>query len=511
MRETGKFAIAWERFFLIAGNAVFIIVFCILLATDDRVHRNMVNWRLFVINLLILAVLCVGSLLTHLGGKGAWKHPVAVLSGIYMLLFILQCILVHATYFYTGWDVDLIKWRIEGVLEGYSLQDLGGDIYLSIHSNNVMIFYIQYLASKIGELLGIDTPYNLCFYVSCFCVAASCFFGSLMVRKMTRNGMIRCLYGLTSTVFILFCPWIGIPYSDTYGMLFATLGLWAVYCLEKPVLKWPVLAFSALLGYHMKPTCIFPLFAAIILYLPGCFSEFRKRKKELGILLLSCLIFFCAGQGMILHVQSHLSFRLDPEQKLPPNHFIMLGLNVGTRGGFSGEDHEFSVSVPVYEERKRRVWEEIENRWNQMTISQRGEHYLTKLIYIMNNGTFSWGDEGIFFDLIPKHDNCLNDVYSEIFYPEGKYFTLYCELAQIIWMQILLGIVLLFLDFRSEAYNKAFLMIVLCGLLAFLMVFEARARYLILYSPAFLILSLHGYEGVFLRISEKMQKIKPAR
>lgn len=40
-------------------------------------------------------------------------------------------------------------------------------------------------------------------------------------------------------------------------------------------------------------------------------------------------------------------------------------------------------------------------------------------------------------------------------------------------------------------------MIVLCGLMAFVMIFEARARYLFLYSPAFLLLSLCGYEAVW--------------
>lgn len=511
MGKADKFIIAWERFFLIAGNILFFVVFCILLTTDDKVHRNAANRRLFVFNLLILAVLCAGSLLSCRKRKTPWKHPVAMLFVVYMLLFILQCIFVHCTYFYTGWDVDLMKWRIEGLLDGYSLQDFGGDSYLSRYPNNLLIFYFQYLASKAGKLLAMPTPYNLCFYVSCFSVAASCFFGALMVRKMTQNGLIRCMYGLVSTIFILFCPWIGIPYSDTYGMLFATLGLWAVYCLEKPAFKWPVLAFSALLGYHMKPTCIFPLFAAVILFLPECIVEFRKRKKELGILLLSCLIFSCAGQGVLVLAQHHLSFRLDAEQNLPPDHFIMMGLNTATRGGFSPEDHEFSVGIPAYEERKQYIREEIRNRWNQMTISQRGEHYLTKLIYIMNNGTFSWGDEGIFFDSVPEHDNPVNDVYSDIFYPEGKYFTFYCEFAQVIWMQILLGIVLLFFDLRKKARRKAFLMVVLCGLLTFLMLFEARARYLILYLPAFLILSLHGYEGIFSKICEKMKREKPAQ
>ncbi len=40
-------------------------------------------------------------------------------------------------------------------------------------------------------------------------------------------------------------------------------------------------------------------------------------------------------------------------------------------------------------------------------------------------------------------------------------------------------------------------MIVVCGLMVFVMLFEARARYLYLYAPVFLILSLCGWESLF--------------
>lgn len=497
MAESNKFTAVWERFFLAAGSVVFLVAFCILLATGDRVHRNVANWKLFVVNLLILAILCAGSLFMR-GRKREWEHPVLTLLGIYVLLFILQCVFVHFTYFYTGWDVDLMKWRVEGMLDGYSLQELGGDDYLSIFPNNLLLFYVQYLLAGAGSFFSMEAPYNLCIYGSCFCVAASCFFGSLVMRKVTRNGLILLLYDLTSTIFIVFCPWIVIPYSDTYGMLFVSLGIWAMYCLERPALRWPALAFAALIGYHIKPTCVFTLLAAVILCLPGLLGG---RWKELGILLLSCLLFLGAGQGITLWVQHDLKFSLYPERKCPPIHYIMMGLNTDTKGGFSADDYDFTVSISTYEEKNRQIREVIERRWSRMTLSQKREHFRAKLIYILNNGTFSWGDEGVFFCSVPEHDNGLNDMYTEIFYPEGKYFVLYCEAAQVIWMQILLGIALLFLDFKNQTFHKAFLAVVLCGLLAFLMLFEARARYLILYSPAFLILSLQGYEGLFTRIA----------
>lgn len=510
MTASDKFFEIWKRFFLIAGNIVFLLAFCLLLTTKETDLRDVTNLKLFGINLAILLCLCAGYL--FMSGHPFknklifFRHPLYRLLGGYVLLFILQCIYVHFTYFYTGWDVELMRSRVEAVLAGCTLQEISADVGFSINPNNLFLFYIQYLTAKAGELFSLEKPYNLCIYLSCFCVAASCFLGSLIIRKVTQNSFIRFLYTLSSTIFILFSPWIVIPYSDTYGMLFTTLGIWAVIWLEKPILKWPVLAFASLIGYLIKPTCIFTLLAAVILLLPSFVTGFRKKWKELCILLFSCLLFAgIALEGVPLWIQHSLSFQLDPELKNPPLHYMMIGLNMDSRGGFNESDYFFTASISTYAEKERLIKKEIERRWNQMTPEQKREHYTAKFLYNFNDGTFAWTKEGGFFKTPSEQDNWLNDLYKEVFYSEGKYFTRYYEFAQVIWLQLLLGILFLFLNLKEQTDNKAFLIIVLCGLLTFLMLFEARARYLYLYSPAFLILSLYGYEGLFLKLSKKLK------
>lgn len=506
MSAADKFTRIWERFFLIAGNIVFFIAFCLLLTTDEQEPRDVSNLRLFAFNLLILLILCAGHLLLPKRQSKEWKHPLLLLIGGYLLLFALQCVYVHLTYFYTGWDVNLMRTRVETVLAGHALQEISGDVGYSITPNNLTLFYVQYLISKVGEIFSWEHPYNLCIYVSCFCVAASCFFCNLIVRKIFKSGYIRFLYTLISTAYILFSPWIVIPYSDTYGMLFVALGMWAFLYLEKPIYKWPVLALSGLLGYQIKPTCIFLLFAAAILYAPGFIMNFRSKWKELCILLFSCLIFFGIGQGISPWVQHSLSFRIDPELKFPPSHFVMMGLNEKSTGGFNGDDYFFTGSIPTYEEKKRMVKEMIELRWDEMTAERKRNHFTAKFLFTFNDGTFTWAGEGGFFSYMQEHDNPLNDLYLKIFHPAGKYYTWYCGIAQVIWLQILLGILFLFLNLKEQIANKSFLSIALCGLLTFLLIFEARARYLFLYTPAFLLLSLYGYESLFSALSAKIRR-----
>lgn len=504
--KSHRLTAVWRRFFLIAGNIVFLFMFWLLLTTDETELRSAVNLKLFAAGLPVTALLCAGYHFLPKTVRTAARYPLLLLAAGYLLLFALQAVFIHFTYFYTGWDVGLMRQRVEAILAGQTMQDSSTSVIYSVNSNNLVLFYMQYLISKTGELFSMEQPYNLCIYFSGFCVSLSCFLGNLIIRKMTQSTFIRCLYTLVSTIYLLFSPWIVIPYSDTYGMLFVTLGLWAMLYLEKPFLKWPVLAFAAFIGYQVKPTCIFLLFAAFILFLPDFLTDLGRKWKELCILLVSCLLFFGAGQGIFPWIQHSLSFRIDPELRFPALHYMMIGLNTDSRGGFDEIDYSFTLSIPTYEERERLVKEKIEQRWNSMTPEQRKAHFTDKFFYIYNDGTFAWTGEGSFFETVPEHDNALFDRYLEVFHPTGKYFTAYCEFAQAVWLFLLFGILFTFLGNREQDSGKAFLMIVLCGLTLFLMMFEARARYLFLYSPAFLILSLCGYEGLFSAVSGKIKK-----
>lgn len=511
MDMSHKFTAAWQRFFLIAGNIVFLLIFLLLLTTDEQGLRETANLKLFAISIPITLALCAGYFFLPQRREGFHKHPLLPLIAGYLFLFILQCSFVHFTYFYTGWDAGLMRQRVDAILAGQTMQDASVDVIYSINPNNLFLFYIQYLISKVGELFSLEYPYNLCIYFSCFCVSMSCFLGNLILRQRTQNGFIRLLYTLISTVYILFSPWIVIPYSDTYGMLFVTLGLWAILYLKRPVFKWPVFAFAAFIGYQIKPTCIFLLFAALILYLPDFIINLRQKWKELCVLLLSCLIFFGAGQCILPWIQHSLSFRINPELKFPPLHYIMMGLNTDSKGGFDGSDYFFTLSIPTYEKKQIEIRKEIERRWNGMTPGQKRGHFTAKLLYTYNDGTFSWAGEGAFFDITPEHNNFLFDSYLKIFHPTGKYYVKYNESAQVVWLFLLFGILFTFLNRREQTSDKAFLMIVLCGLTVFLLLFEARARYLFLYAPAFLILSLYGYEGLFSTISARIRNLREKR
>lgn len=504
MKTFNKFQRQWKSFFLTTGSLLFFVVFILLLLYDKQDNRLLTNRWLFVAALLTFSIIGVLYFFTCKEKTRPFLSFTKLVI-IYGLLFLLQIFLVNRTYFYTGWDVSLMRFRLEHILQGGSMYEVSGVEGFSICPNNLFLFYVLYLVQKVALLFSVRQPYLFCLYSSCFSVTISCFIGNFIMRRLTENNLIHLLYMIASTLFILFSPWIVIPYSDTFGMLFVTFGLWAMICLQRTAVKWAVLSFSSIVGYMIKPSCLFPLFAALILYLPQLLVSIRVRWKEVCILTASILFFSGINYITPIWIQHTFFFKLNPELRLSYPHYMMMGLNRESSGSFSGEDYLFSVSIPTLKEREQANWEMIQYRLNSFTREELSQFFINKLLWNFNDGTFAWAYEGNFFEVQFNHDSFINDLYLETFHPDGDYYQLYRTVAQSIWLWILLGIPFLFWSRESAAGKKALLLISVSGLLVFLLIFEARARYLYLYSPVFLILSLCGYEGIYKSICDRVR------
>ncbi len=88
-------------------------------------------------------------------------------------------------------------------------------------------------------------------------------------------------------------------------LLFGMLGTWALICLDKSCIKWPIAAFAGIIGYYVKPTCIFPLFAAYLVYeiypIPICIISFNL--KTYIFKYTNYHAFFCAKSS-----HKHITF-----------------------------------------------------------------------------------------------------------------------------------------------------------------------------------------------------------
>lgn len=497
---------------VIAGSLVFAVLICFLTICDDQVNRLVSNPVLMIVDILLL--IATGAIFLHISRYHelvSMKHPQLWILAKYGLLLVLQLVLVHHVYFYTGWDVGLMRFHLEGVMEGKALQELSADFSYSIYPNNLFLFYLLYLLQKVGATLGVENLYNFCIYVSCFMVTLSCYLGCQIVHKLTRIPLIRGAYTFISTVFILLCPWIIIPYSDTFGMFFVMFSVWALVCVEKDCIKWPLVAVASFVGFRVKPTCIFVILAVLIIYGISFLLTVRANWRKLCILLGSTILGLIISLLIPLWVQHAFSFRLMPEYEMPVSHFLMMGINEESHGAFSASDYAASRSYEDPAERKEMIARTIQERLDGFTPETFGNLMKRKALINFNDGTFAWTNEGNFLEVYFEHDNPVARVFEQLCVPSylhedaGAYFPHYRTVMQGIWLLILLGIPLNLLSMKEHLREKGFMMVVLCGLVAFLMIFEARGRYLYLYSPVFLILSLCGYAGILQKIMCKKE------
>lgn len=502
-----------EDFWIFAGVCFVGILLALVFVNGDNAGRLATN-RYLMLFVLVFFLMAGGLYIFSVHHKKTlWgrplSHPVLWLFVGYLALYAVQLFWVNKVYFYTGWDVGMMRQRAEWILGGGSMAEMSIDAGYSVCPNNLVLFYAVCLMEKLGRFLSLEDPYLLCIDLSCLAVNLSCFLGLLILRKFTDSYVVHGCYLLVSTAAILFSPWIIIPYSDTYGMFFVMLGMWGLVCVDRKNLRWMVAAFAAVIGYRIKPSCVFPLFAVFLVYGVRFLFSLRERLKELCVLVFCTGVFWGLGLLMPLWVQHAYSFRLMPELELSHTHYLMMGFSAESGGSFSSEDYLLSTQIPDLETRERVNKEEFVRRvtalWEDKTL---GEFLRGKALINFDDGTFGWTQEGNFFEVQIRHENILWDWFLSTYVPagvwenDGKYYPLYRTITQILWLFMLTGVLFVGIGRKKSRTLKACMMVAVCGLFVFVMLFEARARYLYLYTPLILILSLLGYEGIWRRAAD---------
>ena len=423
----------------------------------------------------------------------------------YLFVLFLQLYVVTNTYFMTGWDVGLVRFRVESIINGSSLYEVGADAGYSIYPNNLLIFYVTYLIMKIATLLSFSQPYLLSIYISCFCVTFSCFLGGLLILRILNSRIMLFIYCFFSFVLLICSPWVSIPYTDTFGMLFVMLAFYCYFSISNFYLRTGGLILTALIGYMIKPTCIFTLFAVAIASFPKiCNPLLLKEKMKKGIALLTFLaIGYFMTIAIPIWIQHVFSFQLNPELRMSYAHYLLIGSNMDSCGGWNDEDYWYGISINGYEQRKQEELTKTKERYQSYSSADLLAHLQNKMLFVMNDGSFAWTKEGEFFAERVEHDHFLYPISKENFTPEGKYFLLYKTVTQFFWICVLLGIPFAAFSRKVSPHIIATFFIAICGLVTFLLIFEARARYLFLYMPVFILLSMIGYHTLFERL--KMQ------
>lgn len=500
MCEQQKYRFAFQRIVMTALCFIMTYILILLLFFTERTGYSYQHFFLLGNGILLCGVTLTAGI-TAVGIKKCGtlqetmeKYSKKAMRFLTVLLIFTQIYICYNAYFYTGWDVAVLLPEAFRVAEG---QPLTAIEYFSSYPNNMLLLWLFSVIRKIDLCVGIlDTPQGI---MGILCV--QCFLSGMTGYLLFQ---ILCKYTLTGAwagwflylVLVGTSGWLLIPYSDSFGLIFPTALLYLYVKLQNGRYvrgKWMLLGMLSCVGYHIKPQIVIFFIAAVLVEL------FRRKSKQSlykwGLwYALAGILFASLLYGRLV---SDIEKQLEEEKAFGMWHYAMMGLNQENNGGYLITDVEFSGSFPTRAERSQANREMIGLRLEEMGIRGLGLHLVRKTMTNYGDGTFAWRDEGNFFSCIyePKNE-FVSPMIRNIMWGNGLANSVAETFRQGIWLWVIMASLGL-AGYRKMA-NAPVLAVSLAviGTVLFGLLFEARARYVFIHVPFYIVAAVLGFRKI---------------
>lgn len=442
--------------------------------------------------------MCLCAVFTYARSK-SWRfvgnksRVFTILSpAICLLLFALQLFIVKHAWFYSGWDVAAI-----------TNFEQPSSSYFSTFPNQLFLAGLFRSIATFGQLIGIQTGYISVTIGSCVCVTSSIWLCAQVAKRMA-GYVVGYATLLFSCIFIGLSPWILVPYSDTYGMLFVSLLLFLYVYMRAGYVKNFMIVFLTLVGIFIKPTVIFVTMAIIAIELV---NRIRQKQAVLSIQqfikkplrCIGTIAVITAAVGCGVGVRAALipsTLTIDKNEAIPMAHYLMMGFNPADMGIFSAEDYRYIFQFSTPQEKSAHALQRWHERVQAMGVAGAAKQFFNKTLIDYTDGSFGWKVEGSPIKQIMGDSTALNTWYG-ISYTTTT-IAPFEVLHQLLWFVVLIGIALKCFVRNQCNQNdiETVMLIALLALNVFLLLFECRSRYLFLYMPFFVALGMMGWSQV---------------
>lgn len=422
---------------------------------------------------------------------------------LWIIWIIIQSIYIYTTFSQTSSDAYVVNhyayWVPRKDLEDFYY------CYFARYQNNIGLVWLLYLIYKLINNFTVlafeDTWLLLAVLAAIFADIA--IYYTVKFARLYLNKRYECL------IFIFSCFLIGLSEE---GSIFYTdiVSLWTVPCFfylltknvqtncedrKRNIINYVSMGIVLGIGGWLKPQVL----VAFIAYV--CFKIFSRdaiRKKLCEVLVVGSIIVmsrFLLSNMSIVWFQSTLPERLGncekymDDNKYPMIHWMNMGFNYETIGGYSEEDAIYTESLLGYSNKKTVLSESLKNRLQSHTLSEWCQYINEKMIFSLQNGSFSqefvWKGE-----LLNRGKNSVKiqkyfvAAYDEYYNGIGiiiQTMYLFCMYgtAVTVWKKN---------DKRSEDTVLDVSTIALIGIVIFLIMFERNIRYFYTYIPLIIVL-----------------------
>ena len=493
------------------------ILLLILFAFETTTFSGKMNFALpqWMITLGGLGALLAVYAAAERVGRGRRIGQARALEPIFWLLvFAVQAGVSFFVYFMPPWDAGTVVGNAYAIA-AYPELSILDNAYFSHCPNNIVLTLLDANLMRLFRAVVGDAGIERCVYVliAAQCAVSACtgWLTQWVARNATGSRRFSWAVAAGYVLLVSASPWVTIPYSDGFALLFPMLTL-ALYIRQRTAkrktLCWAAIGTAAALGYWMKPQAVIMLIAVVMVETARLFSEkaFGAWAKRFGAMAAVLLVLVVPVKRAVV---SASSFELDPEADIGMLHYVMLGCNEETSGTVSHEDKMASYNIESRAERTQMQLETIADRLHGML--ENGtllDHLKKKTLVNFADGTFAWDALAYPAAVVAEKDGTLSPLLRSIVWADGSRHGAFAAMLHSVWMGVLALGVLAPLAYRESGKREGecvsvAMMLSLIGITLFETIFEARARYLFIYAPVYLTVGMMGLRAAAERMKKK--------
>lgn len=440
-----------------------------------------------------------------------------------MYIFLISIQITYAALIFRkiGWDAGMVYSSACDLVNG----TFNNVEYFSMYGNNVLLLLFLEILFRACKLFGCNNYLFISIIFNIFMIDLAIYYIYKTCEKLIGKKYGTLSYFISIPMLGL-NPYLTVVYSDTLSYIFPVIIFYnyILYKNEKDSKSKSMfifnIAFFSILGYLVKPTNIIISIAIFIIELLSMIVKKIVKKqsaKQNQILLnknkykqhfINCFIVFFTilvvyGSFDIyknLRLKNYISKEITYQNSFPMTHFMMMGLKPeGYEGKYYGvylEDDVNSTKSQIGKSAKKEYnIKQIKIRLKAMGIKGYISYLYDKYTFIISDGSFFYGDEGNFYQSEPYFSGKLASLVQGFSYVDGKYYNkITVNIMQSYWI-IILGLILIS-SILSLIYGDekkiSILKLSIIGIIAFILLFEARSRYLMNYLPVFILLAIYS-------------------
>ena len=470
---------------LIRGIFVLMMFFIIVstIFIDKRIDNSFLNtvahsnWVYYAFSLVLGAIAVCFVCRISIPDRAYWLLLAAIAVGVAVWEYMVVCCIAENS----GVDFRNIQAAAMGLAEGESFSEYP---YFATSPNNAN------LAILLSYLYRIVPSWKAITLAGALCTDASAVLVSLSVRNYTQDNSAGVVSLVASCLLMAMTLRSFFVYTDNFGMLFISGGLYILSLNLERKIKIPLFLVVSAMGAYIKVTCALVVIAMLACY---CLMELRESESMAGMikrigaaLVLSAIVFV-----LLYTAQEALRARHGLEKGEYAKgwqYMLMVGQNTESYGTVNPEDSELRASF-IEEYRDPQSVKDACRDEAFARIRSRG--IMGNVKYVLAKLDVGYGD-GYFNNVQMLSDDGSGWILRDVYQMDGKYYQVPANILQCLWMWVLavflVGSALTFRKRTPRSYLMEFYEMMVCGITLYLLCFEGRSKYIFMFLPIYLIL-----------------------